>query len=135
MAKANAKKRAEENKARMTLLFRVLVGAIATFAIVRLGVYRSTSKWWFHYPLFASTAGRVGTPGGCQIGYMDLPRYRLSSTGVLVVVTPGVRLVDWTGCRHWCFHLQNNVVKSANPTCGRGMVLLHVLSFHRGPVV
>lgn len=56
MAKANAKKRAEENKARIALLFRVLVGSIVTFAVVRLGMFRASSRWW-HYPLFAMTAG------------------------------------------------------------------------------
>ena len=56
MAKANAKKRAEENKARVALLFRVLVGSIATFAVVRLGLYRASSAWW-HYVLFAITSG------------------------------------------------------------------------------
>ena len=56
MAKANAKKRAEENKARIAPLFRVLVSAVVTFAAVRLGLYRASSRWW-HYPLFVTTSG------------------------------------------------------------------------------
>ena len=57
MAKANAKKRAEENAARISRLFYVLLGSIVIFTAVRLVLYRATTRWWFQPTMGALTAG------------------------------------------------------------------------------
>jgi len=82
MAKANAKKRAEENTARITLLFRLVVGAVATFVCVRLGLRRASVTWWFHYPVFGTTASAAWF---CyrSLEYHALPSYDQAS-GALV---------------------------------------------------
>ena len=56
MAKGNAKKRAEENIARLSLLRKVVLGAVVSHAAIRLAWFRASAIWWVHYPLFATAA-------------------------------------------------------------------------------
>ena len=56
MAKGNAKKRAEDNVARLSALRRVILFAVGAHFLVRLVVYRGTTTWWVHWPLFAFAA-------------------------------------------------------------------------------
>ena len=81
MAKSNQKKRAEENLARLTLLFRALVASVACHAAVRLGVYRATTIWWVHYPLFAVAAGSAWFCYA-SLAHIGTPTY--DASGVLV---------------------------------------------------
>jgi hypothetical protein len=56
MAKGNAKKRAEDNVARLSALRRAILFAVGAHFLVRLVVYRGTTTWWVHWPLFAFAA-------------------------------------------------------------------------------
>ena len=56
MAKGNAKKRAEDNVARLSALRRVILFAVGAHFLVRLVVYRGTTTWWVHWPLFVFAA-------------------------------------------------------------------------------
>ena len=80
MARANAKRRADENAARMKLLFRLLVGAIVVFALVRLVLYRATARWW-HCGLFATAAGS-GWFCYSSLAFIAAPAY--DSSGALI---------------------------------------------------
>ena len=53
MAKGNAKKRAEDNVARLARC-RAILFAVGAHFLVRLVVYRGTTTWWVHWPLSPS---------------------------------------------------------------------------------
>ena len=59
MAKGNAKKRAEENVARLTLAATPCARRRGRARLVRLVVYRGTTTWWVHWPLFRHRGERV----------------------------------------------------------------------------
>ena len=48
MAKGNAKKRAEENIARLSLLRKVVLGAVVSHAAIRLAWFRASAIWRVH---------------------------------------------------------------------------------------
>ena len=116
MAGSNAKKRAEDNVRRLLLLQRAIFIAAGTHGVVRLGLYRASTHWLFHYPLFLFAFGAaqfcykslvvVGTPswdtngalvdGGGDLTLTGLTSYYHDIIYVCVFCLTSTSLVsDW----------------------------------------